>query len=126
MGLPTTERAVKAAEDKLGRSLPLELRARLLRNNGGEILVQWEDGEDGEWQLHPVWDDSDRQTMRRSSNHLVREQESAKGWPGFPADAISIATRDGDQLILFPDRDDPKLWLHETGDVESVKVVWDP
>jgi cell wall assembly regulator SMI1 len=126
MGLPASEQAVKAAEDELGRSLPPGLRERLLRNNGGEILVKWEDGEDEEWQLHPVWDDSDRETMRRSSNHLVREQDSAKAWPDFPADAISIATLDGDQLVLLPDDDDPKLWLHETGELESVKVVWDP
>jgi hypothetical protein len=73
----------------------------------------------------PVWDDSNRETMRRSSNHLVREQDSAHSWPGFPADAISIATLDGDQLVLMPDGDEPRLWLHETGDLEAVEIVWE-
>ena len=125
MGLPTNEDAIKAAEDQLGRSLPTALRERLLRNNGGDILIEW-DGDGEEWQLHPVFDDSDRETTRRSANHLVREQETAREWPRFPAEAISIATQDGDHLILLPEDDEPKLWLHETGDVEAVEVVWNP
>ena len=84
------------------------------------------DGEDGEWQLHPMLDASDRETSRRSSNHLVREQETAREWPGFPPDAISIATHDGDQRIVLPGDDEPKLWLHDTGHLEAVLVVWDP
>ena len=84
------------------------------------------DGEVEEWQLHPVLDASDRETLRRSSNHLVREQEPAGEWPGFPPEAISIATRDGDQLVLLPGDDEPKLWLHDTGDLEAVQVIWDP
>jgi hypothetical protein len=126
MGLPTSDGAVDAAEEQLGRRLPLALRERLLRNNGGDVLVLWEDDEGEEWQLHPVWDETDRETMRRSANHLVREQALARAWPGFPADAISIATLDGDHLILAPGEDEPKVWLHETAEVEPVKVVWDP
>ena len=126
MGLPTSERAVERAEEQLGRRLPQLLRERLLRNNGGDVLVRWEDGEEEEWQLHPVWDDSDRDTMRRSSNHLVREQANAKEWPGFPRDAVSIAALDADQLVLTADQDEPKLWLHETGELASITVIWDP
>ena len=126
MGLPASERAVEAAEAQLGRRLPGRLRERLLRNNGGDVLVRWEDGEEEEWRLHPVWDDSDLETMRRSSNHLLRERASARDWPGFPADAISIAALDGDQLVLLADQADPKLWLHETGELASVDVVWEP
>jgi hypothetical protein len=125
IGLPTNQDALKAAEDQLARPLPRPLRERLLRNNGGDIGVKWL-GQEDEWQLHPVWDDSDRETMRRSSNHLVREQESAREWPGFPAGAVSIATSDGDQLVLLRDQDEPKLWLHDTGDLETVEIVWDP
>lgn len=91
VGLPASEDAVKAAEERLGRPLPAPLRERLRRNNGGDILVNW-GGAEEEWQLHPVWDGSDRETMRRSSNHLVYEQDSVQSWPGFPANAISIAT----------------------------------
>ncbi len=116
---------MKAAEDQLGRPLPPRLRERLLRNNGGEVLVRW-DGDEDEWQLHPVWDESNRETMRRSSNHLVAEQKSVRGWPDFPAGAIAIASLDGDRLVLLPDDDEPKLWLGDTSDVFVVQVVWDP
>ena len=126
MGLPTSEAAVREAEQQLGRTLPAALRERLLRDNGGDVLVCIEGEEDEEWQLHPVWDASDRETMRRSSNHIVAEQESARAYPDFPDGAISIAQYDGDQLVLLPDDDVPRLWLHETGDVWDVQVVWEP
>jgi hypothetical protein len=64
--------------------------------------------------------------MRRSANHLVAEQGSAREWPGFPSDAVAIAQQDGDQLVLLRGDNDPQVWFHETGDLEPVYVVWDP
>ena len=124
MGLPTTDRAIRAAEDELGRRLPPSLRDRLLKNNGGGIVVRLSDEGDEYWELHPVWDPANRDTMRRSASHLAAEQGSAREWPGFPPDAVAIAQRDGDQLVLLPGEDDPQLWFHETGDLERVEVVW--
>ena len=55
------------------------------------------------WQLHPVFDDSDRKRMGRTANHLVRETAVARGWSGFPAEAIAIgANGSGDRLVLMP------------------------
>jgi cell wall assembly regulator SMI1 len=125
VGLPTTDAAIAAAEKELGRQLPAALRERLLRNNGGEIAVRitGEDDEE-EWELHPVWDESTTETKRRSASHVVREQARAREWPDFPPDAIAIAQYDGDQLVLLPGRDDPALWLHETGELLPVEIDW--
>jgi SMI1 / KNR4 family (SUKH-1) len=125
VALPTTESAVTAAERELGRRLPEALRARLLRNNGGEIVLRVGSGGDEEvWPLHPVWDDTSTETKRRSASHLVREQAEARGWPGFPEGAVAIASYDGDQLVLLPDREEPALWLHETGELLQAEVDW--
>jgi SMI1 / KNR4 family (SUKH-1) len=124
MGLPTSERAIAAAERELGRTLPTALRQRLLRNNGGDIEVRIPGEEPEEWQLHPVRDDSNRETLRRSANDLVSEQATAREWPDFPTGAISIAQYDGDQLILEAGTDQPLLWYHETADTEVVEVDW--
>jgi hypothetical protein len=43
-----------------------------------------------------------------------------------PGDAISIAALHGDQLVHTADQDEPKLSLHETGELASVEVIWDP
>jgi hypothetical protein len=125
VGLPTTEEAIEVAEGALGRPLPDALRRRLLRNNGGDIVVRI-DGEEEWWELHPVRDERNRETVRRSANDVVRAQESAREWAGFPDDAVAIAEQDGDQLVLLADEGMPKLWLHETGEIRDVEVVWEP
>jgi cell wall assembly regulator SMI1 len=125
VGLPTTEAGIAAAEKKLGRRLPGPLRERLLRNNGGEIRIRIADRDEDEvWELHPVWDEATRETKRRSASHLVRAQTEARDWPDFPPDAIAIAQYDGDQLLLSPNRDDPAVWLHETGELIPVVIDW--
>jgi len=52
--LPTTDDAIRAAEEELGRRLPPPLRERLLRSNGGDIIVRIPGEEDEHWQLHPA------------------------------------------------------------------------
>lgn len=88
------------------------------------MRVRFEGADDEWWQLHPVWDPTSKETKRRSSNHIVQQQESAREWPSFPADAISIADHDGDQLILRLGDDTVHLWFHETGVVKPVEVDW--
>jgi hypothetical protein len=123
--LRTTESAIAAAEEALGRRLPSVHRERLLQNNGGDVRLRIAGtDEDEEWELHPVRDDATRETMRRSANDIVREQAGAREWPDFPPDAVAIAQRDGDQLVLMAGSDDPLLWLHETGELISVEIDW--
>lgn len=114
MAYPTDEARLREAEAQLGWSLPAPLRERLLRDNGGSIRC---DGD--EWQLFPVWDPTDRRTMRKTAKHLVAEtRQAVTGWAGFPPDAIAIAANgSGDLLILRRGSDVIELWLHETREV---------
>jgi hypothetical protein len=110
-----------AAERALGRRLPAVLRERLLRNNGGEILC-----DDDGWQLHPVWDDSDRRTAARTTSHIIHETNEAKQWPSFPVGAIAVASNGtGDLLIVRADSDVVELWSHETGECVAAEVDWE-
>ncbi len=114
MAYPVSESYLRDAEARLGRSLPLSLRARLLRDNGGGIQC---DGD--EWQLFPIWDPTDRRTIRKTTTHLVAESHrAATRWPRFPVGAIAIAENGtGDLLVLRSGGDQIELWLHETGQV---------
>jgi hypothetical protein len=68
VGLERARGRAPRGEEQLGRRLPAALRERLLVDNGGDIVVRLEGGEDEHWQL----------------------------------------------------------WFLETGDLETVEVVWDP
>jgi hypothetical protein len=120
MPFPTEERYIRDAELKLGVSFPPSLRARLLVANGGEVEV-----DDDTWQLHPVFDATDRTRIKRTANHIVRETASAREWSGFPPDAVAIGNNGtGDRLVLQPSPNDPRslgetvfFWDHETGEL---------
>jgi hypothetical protein len=124
VAFPADEKRVDAAESAIGRRFPPELRDRLLRDNGGEVIVRGAPEEDDVWQLHPVWDDSDRKRAGRTANHVVRETEEARA-AGLRGDAVAIASNGtGDLLVLLGEDDDPRWWDHETGDTQRVSVNW--
>ena len=111
---------IQEAENQLGRRLPADLRVRLSRSNGGEIGVSGDS-----WTIFPVWDPTNRKTMIRTSNHIIRENASARKWPGFPQEAIAIATNgSGDFLISRAEDDFIEIWDHETGQMEPVEIDW--
>ena|SRR5690606_4547748 len=120
MAFPTTERFIEEAEAKLGVSLPIWLRARLLTENGGTI-----EAADDYWELFSVFDTTDRKHIARSSTNIPGETESARDWPGFPPSAVAIAADgSGDLLVLLPTTDNPAvlgptvyLWQHEAGEL---------
>lgn len=120
MPFPVSEERVEVAEQQLGRRLLPEHRARLLRSNGGEVHC------DGDvWQLHPVWDDTDRRTIARTTSHLVHETEEARTWTAFPKDAIAVASDgSGDLLVVRAGSERAELWDHETGECSPVEVYW--
>ena len=126
MGLPTTNEAISAAEEALGRRFPDELRAHLLRDNGGAVRITGENAADDEdyWQVFPVWDESSRETIRRSANHIVKEQESAREWPGFPEDAVAFAEDGGGNYLVLDGESGILLWFHETAETFPVEVEW--
>lgn len=120
MPFPVDEAAVMAEEGQLGRRLPDELRARLTRDNGGEVHAA-----DDIWQLHPVFDRRDRKRVARTAGHILRETAAAKKWWGFPAGAVAVAANGtGNLLVLLPDDDRVHRWSHETGEVRPVEVLW--
>jgi len=118
MPFPTDIQCIEAAETTLGVSLPSGWRARLLSSNGGVLFV----GED-DWTVFPVFDASDKKRASRSSNHIVRENQSAREWPSFPLHAIAVAANGiGDYLVFLPSEPSSPslserlfLWSHETG-----------
>jgi hypothetical protein len=120
---PLEESQLSASETKLGVKFPASFKQRMMRENGGEV----ETGDDA-WELHPFLDASDKKRLARTCNDIIRETETAKGWKGFPADAIAIGANGcGDRLILRPDAVNPAAlgatvywWDHETGQVHKV------
>lgn len=114
MAYPVPESLIREAEARLGRSLPVALRDRLIRNNGGSVRA-----DDDDWELFPVWDATDRRTMRKTANHIVAETQQARTrWIGFPPDAVAVASNGtGDLLVIRTGRDEIERWRHETRDV---------
>ena len=123
MAFAGSEELVAAAEAKLGRRLPEVHRARLIRENGGEIRALRD-----HWTLYPVWDSSNRKTMGRTANHILRENEALRrDWPDMlPEGFIAIADNGtGDLLVLSPGDNDVRFWDHETSELSPVKVKWE-
>ena len=123
MPLPVDERWARETEEMLGRRFPESYRARMMRDNGGEIEAVADT-----WSLYPICDKSDRKRIKRTCNHVLLETRSALSWAGFPRDAVAIASNgSGDLLVFLPDERDPdafepcvRLWNHETREIESV------
>ena len=123
MPFPITAAEIAKTEAKTGFTFPPGLKARLSKDNGGEIEVA-----DDDWQLIPFLDSSDRKRLARTCNDIVRETASMRDWRGFPADAFVVAQNGcGDCLIILPDAEGSAqlgetiyLWSHETGEHEAV------
>ena len=126
MPFPVAEDRIREAEAQLGRMLPDALRARLIRDNGGEVEVAGYPGDNPVWFLHPVWDPSDRKRISRTANHIVRETREAHESIGdLPAGSIVIADNGtGDLLLVLEGADDVVWWDNETGRVAPVTVNW--
>jgi hypothetical protein len=123
MPFPTDEKYVEATEEKLGVRFPESFRKKMIAENGGEVETPPD-----AWILYPFYDTSDRKRIARTCNDIVRETESARGWTGFPPDAVAIGSNGGgDQLIMLRSFSNPEVldqrvfwWDHETGDVHPV------
>ena len=109
------------AEHSLGRRLPEDWRQRLMKANGGSVEI-----EDEEWELYPVFDDSDPRRLKRTANDIVRETAEARKWNGFPADAVAVGHNGcGDRLVLMPQSQDafgPTLYVWEHDSRELLEV----
>ena len=120
MPFPVSHDRVLAVEAKLGRCLPAQYSARVVRDNGGEIRALGDN-----WRLHPVWDPSTKKTIKRTAFDLIKETESATRCYGFPPDALALASDDyGNYLISRSTDDTIEFWDHETGKCQPVEVIW--
>ena len=121
MPYPVDEQHVLVAEVALGRRLPARLRARLLRDNGGDAVS----GDEG-WLLFPVWDPTNFRTIRKTTNQMVNEQEAARSWKGFPPEAIAVGdSHSGDLLIVRALSAEIERWDQETavtGSLDSLRL----
>ncbi len=128
VAFPVDETRIDAVELELGQRLSEDHRARLRENNGGEVTADLVEADfardfDPDWELYPVWDDSDRRRAARTARHIVHETTEARSWPGFPADAVAVAGNGtGDQLIVRGGA--VEWWDHETGETRAVRVSW--
>ncbi len=123
MPFPLDIKYIIEAEQELGLVFPDIFKAKMTKENGGELMTKNDD-----WQLFPFFDKTDNKGMSRTCNHIVLETKQARSWDSFPTNGIAVASNDsGDNLILLPSDNDNKklreeihLWQHETGEIEEV------
>ena len=127
MPFPVAQEFIAETERKLGVSFPEAFRARMSRNNGGELST-----DDDDWQLYPFFDTSDLKRIPRTSNHIARETTMARQWRGFPPEAIAVAANgSGDHLVFLPApgtstlQPQPFIWLHETSELKPTNISFD-
>jgi uncharacterized protein CbrC (UPF0167 family) len=101
---PAPESALRALEDKLGTALPPLLKSRYASSNGGTFDDPR--NRDREWQLHPVFDASDRKQMKRTAEDIAHYTRLALQDKRFPRNGISIAHNFSLYEQLFVKRDE--------------------
>ena len=114
------ERFVIAAEQELGASLPDAYRRAMMMSNGGRVLAY-----DDVWDLYPILDRSDRKRLKRSCNDILHETEFMRDWPGWPENALAIASNGtADRLVLLKTNRwyEPTVhvWFCDTGELVTV------
>jgi hypothetical protein len=88
---------ITEAEKRMGKTFPAVFKLNMSRNNGGEISL---DGET--WWLFPFRDNTDRKSIRRTSNDIERQTSTAhEDGLGFPADGIAIGHNGAGDLLLL-------------------------
>lgn len=96
MPFPTVEKFILETEAKLNVRFPAIFRAKMKQENGGAFSAL-----DSHWYLFPFFDTTDNKRIKRTSNHIIRETDSAREWPGFPGDAIAIAEDNTGDILFF-------------------------
>lgn len=120
MPWPVSEGYIEDCERALGFKFPQSYRAEMMNQNGGAVLC-----DNDTWNLHPIWDKSDRKRLKRTSNDVTRETNAMANWTGWPSNGVCIAANGtGDALIFSASsssRDNAVYrWSHETGQTKKV------
>ena len=120
MPFALSEEELKKTEALLGAELPADYRAKMMKNNGGEV-----EAFDDVWQLFPIQDQSSKKLISRTCNHILKETKSAQEWANFHENALAIASNGaGDCLVIFQagKKFEPEIyaWFHEDGALVTV------
>lgn len=101
---PAPDAALRLLEAKLGACLPPVLRQCYATSNGG--IFRDPRKRDCEWQLHPVFDGSDRKQIKRTAEDILYYNKLALQNGRFPSNGISIAHDYTMLRQLFVQRDE--------------------
>jgi hypothetical protein len=124
MPFPIKEKYITQTEKILGAKLPCWFRVKMMSENGGEFPAMGDI-----WELIPVRNPESRKTLKRTCNDIIRETESAKRYPGFPKDGITIAQNGTGNFLLLLQKDNGLFdecvyhFDHETGEIEKVALT---
>lgn len=89
---------IERLEQKLGVTLPRFYRAWIKNRNGGSLRFK-----DETWTIHPIFDDTDRTTARRTASHIGAETAYVRDYPTFPREGVAIAgSEERARLLLLP------------------------
>lgn len=121
MPFPVENVYIIETEQSLGVKFSSSYREAMSADNGGEVAT-----DDDDWQLFPFRDKSDQKKLARTSNDIIRENQSVQTTPGFPSNALAIAANGmGDYLVFLKNGVGMLsaavfLWNHETGEMEKI------
>lgn len=122
MPFPVDEKYIVETETELNVKFPPEFKNRMVKSNGGELLVS----DEFEFELYPFFDKSDKKRISRTCNHIALETKNARKWNGFPKNGIAIGSDGfGNQLILVHSgngdlTEELYFWDHETRKKEKI------
>ena len=121
MPFPIEEKYITETESELNVKFPIEFKNRMIKLNGGELIV-----EEFDFQLYPFFDKSNRKRISRTCNHIGLETKNARKWNNFPENGIAIASDGGGNHLVLIHNGDGNLsneiffWDHEVGELEKV------
>lgn len=127
MAFPVEEKYITETENKLNVKFPEKFKARMMRENGGELIEKLESEEEDcvHW-LFPFFDKSDKNRISRTCNHIELETKNAHEWREFPKNGIAIGhDGSGNKLVLIHNgnrilSDEIYFWNHETGQSKKI------
>lgn len=127
MAFPVEEKYITETENELNVKFPVKFKARMMKENGGELIEKLESEEEDyvHW-LFPFFDKSDKKRISRTCNHIGLETKNALEWDNFPQNAIAIGhDGSGNKLVLIHNgdgilTDELYFWNHETGQSEKI------
>jgi hypothetical protein len=121
--LPVDEKYIAEAEEQLGVQFPQSYKSRMAQANGGQLKVGKRP-----FVLYPIFDKTDRKSIRRTAESIVTEGPKTSTLSQFPPDAIAIGTdeRDVDRLVLMRGSESGALgnevywWTRRNGKLKKV------